>query len=122
MKSKRKLLEISRLICFYYDMCSLVQSETLTSDFFIKKIWNFCNNNKIFLNVCNLYKIEVSNTLDLFVLYSFCASSQGVFCYKLGVSLVFLTSILLNFVFDKSKQFKNIYYVYLIYFIQKKNN
>ena len=53
--------------------------------FFIKHICNFYKRE----NVCNLHKIEVSNTLDLLVPYSFCASSQGVFCYKFGLSLMF---------------------------------
>ena len=55
----------------------------------MKQICKFYNNEKIFLNVCNLYKIEVSNTLDLLVPYNLCASPQGVFFYKFGVSLIY---------------------------------
>ena len=65
-----------------------MQLDNLTSDFFIKNICNFYNIEKIFQNVCNLYKIEVSKTLYLLVPNSFCASSQGAFCYKFGVSLI----------------------------------
>ena len=77
------------LYAFIKTYASLVQFENLTSDVSLNKFIACITTRKKLLNICNLYKVEVSYTLVLLVSYSFCACSQMIFCYKFSLSLIF---------------------------------